>query len=338
MTDASPDGATPDANTPAPKRRRLRRALVAVCLLVVFVLGWFAINRFVSGWTAVRIYRLDDVTTPADDGELTVLSYNIAHGRGTNASNWSQTTRSTRPQRLQDIAAFLRDTDADIVVLNEVDLDCFWGGHINQARLLAQLAGYPYIMDQRNVDMAVPFVRVRFGNAILSRFPISDAERIEYPSPSRREAWFVGHKQGASCIVTLPTGERLRVVAVHLDHRYESTRVESTQRIEALRQRSDESMLLVGDFNSTPLGFPHAQKDRQGRAAVQLIVNSAAYDVVPSPDTAPGKEDMTFPAWDPVQVIDWVLPEKPWRIADRRVLPEAKLSDHRAVWARIKHE
>ena len=54
------------------------------------------------------------------DRELSIVSFNIAHGRGTASSNWAESGEPKR-QRIGDIAAELKRIDADIVILNEVD-------------------------------------------------------------------------------------------------------------------------------------------------------------------------------------------------------------------------
>jgi len=74
------------------------------------------------------------------------------------------------------------------VVLNEADFDATWSGGINQAQWIAKHAGYPYHVEQRNYDVSLPFFKPRFGNAILSRWPILDAEQIELPAVSKWES------------------------------------------------------------------------------------------------------------------------------------------------------
>ena len=79
---------------------------------------------------------------------------------------------SERSDRLREIADFLIEVDADVVVLNEVDFDASWSGHLNQAEFLASRAKYPYRVEQRNLDFRVLGWTWRFGNA--GAFQVSD--------------------------------------------------------------------------------------------------------------------------------------------------------------------
>ena len=90
-------------------------------------------------------------------------------------SNWQGGTLKERETRLTQIADLLRDLDADIVVLNEVDFDSSWSSSTNQARYLAKQAGYPYWAEQRNLDFRILIWKWRFGNAVLSKYPIIEA-------------------------------------------------------------------------------------------------------------------------------------------------------------------
>lgn len=116
-------------------------AIIALGILLLPLLY----SRLTSNRRAVRargvIETSLEVETP-EDAKLSIASYNIAHGRGLAESNLSGGTKAERLDRLDKIAALLRDVDADIVVLNEVDFDSSWSYSINQAEYLAQRAGY----------------------------------------------------------------------------------------------------------------------------------------------------------------------------------------------------
>ena len=56
---------------------------------------------------------------------------------------------------MDQIAALLRTINADVVVLNEVDFDSTWTHSVDEARYLAEKAGYPFLAEQRNIDYRV---------------------------------------------------------------------------------------------------------------------------------------------------------------------------------------
>jgi endonuclease/exonuclease/phosphatase family metal-dependent hydrolase len=137
-------------------------------------------------------------------------------------------TAEERKTRLDQIAELLQDIDADIVVLNEVDFDSSWSLSTNQARYLAQQAGYSYWAEQRNLDFRVLTWKWRFGNAILSRYPILQSSVIDLPGFSSVETFFAGKKRALNCTVEL-NGNKVRILAVHLCHRSEAIRARSAE-------------------------------------------------------------------------------------------------------------
>jgi hypothetical protein len=58
--------------------------------------------------------------------------------------------------------------------------------------LIAEAAGLPFVLEQRNYDASLLFYQWEFGNAVLSRFPISEAQLIEYPAFKEGEPFSFG--------------------------------------------------------------------------------------------------------------------------------------------------
>jgi endonuclease/exonuclease/phosphatase family metal-dependent hydrolase len=317
---------------------RWRLAARIMAWLAVALLGCYAVGRALSPFEAVQLHALEaaaaqakpadpDAQAAAGRRTLRVAAYNIAHGRGTAASNFQGGTARERENRLVRIAQMLAALDLDVVVLNEVDFQSLWSGNVDQARAIAEAAGFPYWVEQRNVDAGLPRFRLRFGNAVLSRFPISRAERVDYPGRSRWETLLAGKKHGVVCTIDLPWGEQVRVLAVHLEHRDAATRRAAARVIADLKQSGGPPLVAAGDFNSTRPGFPDATADEDGRTALSLVLGEG---FTAMPEQQPLKREMTFSSTEPRQVIDWVLVPEPWRSASHGVLT-AVLSDHRLV-------
>jgi endonuclease/exonuclease/phosphatase family metal-dependent hydrolase len=94
------------------------------------------------------------------------------------------------------------------------------------------------------------YTRGTHGLAILSRYPLTDVQRI--PLPPGAGMWSVP-RVALAATVQLPDGP-LRVVDVHLD-----TRLDAHQRVEqiapALAAAEGPRALVAGDLNTTPLRF-----------------------------------------------------------------------------------
>ena len=315
-----------------------RVAGCAGALVFVIVLGRYLVSRIASPWNATRLRTLEPVSeTQAAQAvqELRIGTFNIAHGRGTAASNWGGGDRATRLARLREIARLLRDQRLDVAVLNEVDFSSVWSGHVNQAEFIARAAGFPFWVEQRNFDATIPFCSVQFGNAVLSLHPLSDVELVDLPAYSQFESALAGKKKAVLCTLKISADTSVRLLAVHLEHRTERVRVQSARLIDRICRESELPVIVAGDLNSSPLEYPLVEVDDSGESAVALLLQQGGFAA--RLDARPGPDEFTFHSLRPDRVIDWILVKEPWKIVSKKV-PPAELSDHRPVIARIIKE
>ncbi len=314
-------------------RRWGLRLLLATLVITVL---WWAYGRATAGERRLALWS--DPGTPAaqvDSGPVRILAWNIAHGRGNLKPhllrNW-RGSRSDRLARLRRIADVLRNVDADVVVLNEVDFDAGWSHGVNQAEFLAEAAGYPFRVEQRNFDVRTPFESWAFGNALLSRLPIADTGWVELPAHSRLEEWVVGSKEAAYARLESPLGP-LAVLPVHLSFRSEETRLAAVPVLDSVAVALAPPLILAGDFNTAPPGWPAvADRTALGRL-LELGWTSPRAERPPAPD------ELTFPTFGLVESRDWVLAEPPLRVLESRVVHGAtQLSDHAPVVAEVSLE
>lgn len=315
--------------THRPLKKWARRILV-LCLAVLLLP--YAYSRVVSPWSRVAIYSTaegENRAAPATRS-LRVASYNIAHGRGVAESNWDGGSAEERSRRLEQIAELLREIDADIVVLNEVDFDSSWSYSINQAETLAKLAGYPFRAEERNLDFRILGWTWRFGNAVLSKHPITDAEVVDLPAEYGWETILAGKKRGINCDISI-NRQQVRVIGAHLSHRLEAVRVNSAKMLLELAEDKTRPTIIAGDLNSSPSGFPESAKDANGDNAIETLDASRLFQRWPV--LFPSDEhDCTFHSTDPTIVIDWILIPRDWSFSSYSVNP-ATLSDHRLIYA-----
>ncbi|MDA8745649.1 endonuclease/exonuclease/phosphatase family protein [Rubripirellula amarantea] len=309
--------------------KRLRTISVAVATLLLFspsiVCRLAAKARSVHvGQTQNPVKRLDTAT----QSMLRIATFNIAHGRGNAQSNFGGGSQQERDLRLARLSNLLRDSKSDIVVLNEVDFDCSWSHHMNQAQWLAENSGFSYWAEQRNFDARFLGWTWKFGNAILSQFPIDRANVVDLPAYSTWESIAAGHKRGLE--VTIVDGDRkLSIIALHLSPRSESIRTNSAELVCQRIKSKPVECVVLGDMNSTLAGFPlHATTDK-GHNAMETFANSGLlrlhatrYDEA---TTA-----LTFPASAPNRLIDWIGVTNQLKIQNATVV-ESNLSDHLMV-------
>jgi endonuclease/exonuclease/phosphatase family metal-dependent hydrolase len=317
--------------------RRRKSILIGVLISIGIVVGWYGVTRLISPWMVVKSIILSQAhkeSSPNPFQTLRVGCYNIAHGRGGRfgATYWEGGDLAAKIVRMRQIAQILKTAQLDIVVLNEVDFSSAWSGQVDQARIIAQEAGYTYLVEQRNMDVAIPFVSLRFGNAILSKYPISDVTFLDYPNTSTLlEILIGGVKEGVGCIIHLPDQSRIQVVGVHLSVNSESVRIASARMIFDLYRQSGLPLIAMGDFNTAPRGYPQYYADETGNNTIEVLLASKQLTTFPQGFPL-HPQDLTFPSERPDRVIDWIFVSSPWHIQERKVL-SSNLSDHLPVIA-----
>src|SRR5210317_819430 len=109
---------------------------------------------------------------------LRILSYNMHRAIGVD--------RLFRPER---IAKVIKHHQADIVLLQEVDVGVPRSRKLDLAREMAEAAGYPHFATGLNVKL----FRGKYGNATLSKFPITRSRNINLT---------VGKRKARGCLHT----------------------------------------------------------------------------------------------------------------------------------------
>lgn len=121
---------------------------------------------------------------------LRLVTYNIHKGIGGR-------DRRYRPERIIETIAHV---EPDVAFLQEVDEDVPRSRHDMQAELLAAELGFKHIAFQRNVTLKKGW----YGNAILSRFPLSDIESYDLT------VRFKKRRQALMARCKVPVGEHTR--------------------------------------------------------------------------------------------------------------------------------
>ncbi|WP_030752088.1 endonuclease/exonuclease/phosphatase family protein [Streptomyces sp. NRRL S-31] len=281
-------------------RRPAHRALAAAVLAATAVLG-----------AAVPSATAADRAAGPRPGPprvpLRVATYNIHAGAGEDGVF-----------DLDRTAAAIRDLDADVVGLQEVDVR--WGarsGFTDEARELAVRLGmrvfFAPIYDLPGDPAGGE--RRRFGVAVLSRFPMRDARNHEITRLSTQTPDPVPAPAPGFAEVTVRVrGASAHVYATHLDYRSDpSVRRAQVDDMLGVLAGDTGPKVLLGDFNAEP-----------DAPELARLWGTLA-------DAAPNG-DKTYPAADPVRRIDLVTvsPDVTVLRAHASVSPA---SDHRPVVA-----
>jgi len=246
-----------------------------------------------------------------DNPALTVMTLNIAHGRGDSFHQLLQRSDTTH-SNLATIATLFKTTDADVIALQEADGPSFWSGNFDHVEYLAKQASFGHSVHGTHVDG----IGLSYGTALLANLELQDAQAITFaPTLSPVPKGFVVSTirwPGIPCV-------DIDVVSIHLDFASQSVRrKQAMELVETLRAR-DRPLIIMGDLNS---------EWQLQNSSVQYLSQALALSAY-----SPERTDLdTFPAFG--ERLDWILVSPELKFRSYRVLSDV-VSDHRGVVAEL---
>ncbi len=219
------------------------------------------------------------------------------------------------------------------MVLNETDFNSAWSYNVNQARYIAEKCGYSHILEQINMDVNFPFYRLCFGNAVLSRYPLKNAQFLNFPPRSGWEDFFAGNHDGVFCEARTPFGP-VGIFAVHLEYRSETVRQACVRMIAETGDNYSFPVIALGDFNSTLPGLPGAKQAKKEKKAMYYLLGEGGFTASLSLDKI-GPEHYTFPSEKPATLIDWITGKGIRSFSGAKNI-KSRLSDHLMVTAEVE--
>ena len=197
----------------------------------------------------------------AEDPSFTILPYN-PHRMGL-----------FRKPDYNRVIHYIRRTNADIVCLQEVEVYKD-SKYLTLPELRDAMRRYPYTY----YDFKVHNKRRQFGNVVFSRYPLTNKQTVRYSSRSNissRCDVVIGHDTLRLIVNHLESnrftrsdfhlpdslsGENLKASAQRISEKLESARAIRHGQARAVHEEIEESpypVIVVGDFNSTPLSYAY---------------------------------------------------------------------------------
>ena len=187
----------------------------------------------------------------------------------------------------------------DVLVLQEVVRGWVIDGQHDVLSVLSERLGMPYVWQGTIGDL--------YGNAILSRMPITDVRRVLYTKEPA-----VRHQQRGALMARI---SGVLVIVTHLDEHADATDVRQRQVRELLRAWGEVSpAVIAGDLNAPPASLE-----------LDLLAQSGFSDLA----LQAGADEATFPSDKPEKRIDYV-----WGVGlagAQAHTVASTASDHRAV-------
>ena len=238
-----------------------------------------------------------------------VLVYNIHAGKTVHGV-----------ESIAQIAAVVQSTNADIVLLQEVDKGTKRSGNVDQTAELARLTGF-----HGAFGSALDYDGGKYGVAILSRWPILSDTLYHLPvEPSQTRAGGSMEPRGALRVMIKSPRGTLAVINTHLDasgpDHWRKQEADSVVSLVAQTRRNVGLVIAGGDFNSTP------------ESSVQLGLRAAG--LRDSWMECGRGEGLTYPDSLPAKRIDYLFLTGGIHCASTHVV-DTRASDHRPVFFEV---
>jgi endonuclease/exonuclease/phosphatase family metal-dependent hydrolase len=223
---------------------------------------------------------------------LRVLTYNVHHCEGTDGK-----------LDVERIAQVILAAKPDVVALQEVDVKAKRTGEVDQVARLRELTKM-----HAAFGAAIPLQGGEYGNAVLSRWPITESKN--YALPKDPEGRSPEKRAVVTCRITPDNGlPELIFASTHLCHQVAAAREKQAAVLNETLSADPATapVVLAGDFNAlTP------------SASMQALLTKRWVDATAK-----------------VSKIDFVLLRTgdPWRVVEAVTLDEVVASDHRPVLA-----
>lgn len=257
----------------------LRTVLIVIlCVAVAAALAFVVLTFFEYKPADVEKVEVPNGTRVVKQGDtLTVLTYNTGYaGLGEEEDFFMDGGKKTRPdskdvvlKNLSGIIEELKNADADIYLLQEVDRDSRRSYKVDGVENICSELGLPYdfAYNFKSVFTPIPFPnmmgRVMSGIATYTDLKVTDAERIQLPCPFK---WPVRCFNLKRCLLVnrMPiegSDKELVVINLHLEAYDDGEgKIAQTKALyEVLKAEAAKGNYVIvgGDFNQT---FPGADR------------------------------------------------------------------------------
>jgi endonuclease/exonuclease/phosphatase family metal-dependent hydrolase len=246
------------------------------------------------------LYRLNTTATPpAATSTVRIYSHNVHMGIDMGGA-----------LALEELARQIEAEQPDVIALQEITRGWVIAGGVDLAAWLSWRLGMPVYFS--------PAQGQQFGNALLSRYPVTRHQVYPLPPPGLLMSRSFAYHE-----INVGMDRPLTLINTHFHHvgRDDEIREQQSQSLVAFFQPSPlNSLIITGDLNATP-------QDR----AVTLLIEQGLIDLI---NLGRLEERFTYPADQPDRQIDYIL-AAPDLALNRVQIIDSTVSDHRAIVAEI---
>ena len=240
--------------------------------------------------------------------ELTLLSINMAHGRGDGRNQILQSNKVIKTY-VKKIADIIKKENADVVALQEADAPSWWSGDFSHVNYVAEHSAMSFALQGKHVNG----LGLQYGASLVTKLNVTEAisQTFERSIPTFSKGFVM-----ATCQWNDLTFD---VVSLHLDFSRESVRVKQLELLAQKIKENHRPLIVMGDFNT----------DMSKELLPNFMKKLHLHTWKPN-----DKSIITFPSFGGAR-LDWVLVSSEFEILTQEVLDDV-VSDHKVVKVVLK--
>jgi endonuclease/exonuclease/phosphatase family metal-dependent hydrolase len=322
-----------------------------MCFLLIWGPGKNLVPSYYN--SEIRTKKNPYLTLPKS--RLKVITWNMGYAQGIGSEgteNYRVKSKEEFVESLNGIIKILNQSDADICLMQEVDLDSGRSQHINQINTIFEKTHFNYVSIAPNwLANYVPFPywplshhfgKVHSAGVIFSRYPIVKSYYHTLEKPKSNPWWYnlfylYRYFQIAELIIG---NKQFSILNLHLEAFDLANREFQAKKVSHyLETHSHEPWMLIGgDFNSVPSyaekkdilgGFyrdrRHDDETLNYFANLKFLKNALSEKNYKENE----KSFFTFPSDQADRMLDHFFVNQRYQVKELRVIHEAlELSDH----------
>ena len=214
---------------------------------------------------------------------------------------------------LEELAAFIKEQNPDIVAIQEVDCRTYREGVPNQhgKDFVTELGFHTGMLTA--YGKTIPHAGGYYGIGVLSKFPMSSIERVYLPLTEN------GREQRAVLIadVEYSEGKYITFACTHLDYTNTQERQVQVAKLNEVLLNRPYPVLIGGDFNARP----DSKEIAEGMSPWKQLCNI----------------EPTIPSTSPRNKIDYIFayPRNKWK-SIKSITWQSSLSDHLPIGTEVE--
>ncbi len=317
--------------------------------LAIFAVVIFYFWASASGYPHDKYAEVVDypASAPTNKDEFTIITYNIGYLSGLTNNQAVDREKKLFDDNLKTVIDALKPLNADFIGFQEIDLASKRSFKVNQVLELAEQLSFNQGAIAINWDKNyVPFPyfpftahfgRILSGQAVLSRYPITENKRIVLDKVASKPFFYNAlYLDRVAQVSEIKVNNRsVIIINVHLEAFDAPTRRKQTEYLQKLLSEYVDKypVLLIGDFNSTVPPIPE-----NPQPTVEILLKTASIKSALPPSALNNPQIATFPSDKPIYKLDYVFyTPKNIEVTEWRIVDEVKqASDHLPVMVKFR--